>query len=210
MAIRADVLSVIGGGWSFGEVDHRKVPGTVIAVNDTLLHFRSQIGYVVSMDRLWTENRWESMKARCVTAYLRRSSLKKITVGEMWLPWLHTFECDRMSTTFSNTHTQLNGRNSGACALNLAYTLRPTELYLFGFDMCRDAENKAYWYPGYEWTGKGDKGGTGQRTYEAWATDFAHYAEQFKELGTRVFNVSPSSKITAFERVSAKDIGCTP
>lgn len=202
------VYSIVAGGWSFAGFDHKMVPGAVIAVNDTLLHFKSELSYVVSMDRLWTEQRWENLKTRAIPAYLRRSSFKNIPIVDAYQEWLHTFECERMNTTFGDTATQLNGRNSGACAMNLAYTLRPRELYLFGFDMCRSPKGEAYWYPGYKWTGKGDKGGTGNRTYDEWVTDFKRYAEQFAAIGTRVWNVSPASKIDVFPKISNEDLRC--
>lgn len=202
-------ISIVAGGWSFAGFDHKAVPGEVIAVNDTLIHFKSELSYVVSMDRLWAENRWASLKSRCIETFLRRSSLKHMDVGDTYHEWLHTFECDiTPGALFGDFITQLNGRNSGACALNLAHILRPKELYLFGFDMCRSPENKAYWYPGYEWSDKGDKGATGQGKYDEWATDFKLYAEQFAAVGTKVWNVSPVSKIDAFPKIDLRGPIC--
>lgn len=199
------VISIVGGGWSMLRVDHRKIPGDVIAVNDSVLHLKRQIDNVVSMDRLWTEGRWATLLFRRVKTYVRRSSLKNIPVDE-WAQgeWLHPFECDRFTTKFSETVEALNGRNSGACAMNLAYVLRPRQLFLFGFDMRPSPNNIDYWYPKYEWKGKP----TGQAAYSEWARDFKAYADQFKEIGTKVVNVSPTSMITAFERVSPEEVQC--
>lgn len=208
-----NVLSIVAGGWSFAGFDHKTVPGQVIAVNDTLLHFTSELSYVVSMDRLWTENRWENLKRRAIPSYLRRSSFKNIHLADEgaggWCEWLHTFECDREpAAPFGETFGQLNGRNSGACAINLAYVLRPRELYLFGFDMNRSPDGKAYWYPGYEWNGKGNKGATGAGKYAEWVTDCREYAKQFAAIGTKVWNVSPVSAIDAFPKISKEDLQC--
>lgn len=201
-------ISLIAGGWSFRHVDHKKVPGQVIAVNDTLLHLRAPIHSVISMDRLWTENRWEHVTTMRHQTYVRASSLKNVRIPEQPWSWLHKFECDRMRTTFGETPSQLNGRNSGACGMNLAFVRKPDTLFLFGFDMCVSPEGKAHWYPAYDWVYKGDKGGTGKRTYLEWATDFRDYRRQFDEIGCKVVNVSLASQITAFERVSAEEVGC--
>lgn len=202
------IISLIAGGWSFREVDHKKVPGNVVVVNDGLLYFRNTISAVVSMDRLWVEGRWQHLLNFGYSAFLRRSCMKNIKGWqENGWGWLHLFECDRFTTQFGTTQSQLNGRNSGACALNYVYLQRPTELYLFGFDMCLSPEGKAHWYPIYPWVNR-ERGATGAGSYREWANDFEAYARQFEAIGTRVYNVSPYSRITAWPLVSARELGC--
>lgn len=202
-----EVISVIGGGWSMTEVDHMKIPGEKIAVNDALIHLRCRIDYVLSMDRLWTENRWPHLELLHRPTFVRPGCLKNIPKPVPY--WLNVFGCDINSTYFNDDTHILNGRNSGACAINLAFVLNPRKIYLFGFDMCRSPEGNAYWYPPYPWAAQhGDKGATSVKRYQEWVSDFAHYAQQFKQAGIEVVNVSKHSKILAFPQVSPEEVGC--
>jgi hypothetical protein len=201
-------VSIVAGGWSFREVNHHKVPGEVIAINDafTYLHEEVAISAIVSMDRLWTENRWGDMATLQHDAYLRRSTLKN--VGLRSATWLHPYENGNDGRVLSDMQhpLTLNGQNSGACGVNLGYQWRPKQLFLFGFDMCLSPEGDAHWHPPYPW-GKGKQGNTGAGSYSNWASHFATYAKQFEAVGTKVYNVSIHSLITAFERISAQELG---
>lgn len=201
------IVSIVAGGWSFEAVNHSKVPGTVIGVNDTLIAWRGakDLDAVVSMDRLWTEHRWPLIIERKLPTYLRVSSLKRIPYGDH--DWLHPYECSTTNLAFSTDKKVLNGRSSGATAVNLAYTMKPNILYLFGFDMGLGPRGVAHWYQPYPWT-KGIKGNTGAKTYQNWVHDFELYKQFFDTIGTKVYNVSPQSSIRTFQRVSAADIGC--
>lgn len=219
--IEGRTISVVGGGWSFLEqgIDHNKLPGGVIAVNDAMLHLSCKLDSIVSMDRLWTEHRWTTLDRLRVDTFIRTSALKNIPQwGDIAYPeghnkrsWLYPFQCVRIPIFVQpgKMPLSLNGTNSGGCALNLAFIRKPEELYLFGFDMNRSPEGRAHWYPAYEWVTQGAKGATGTGSYRKWAQEFEVIAQQFREIGTRVYNVSPTSAITAFKRVSAGEIGCT-
>jgi hypothetical protein len=54
---------VVAGGWSVSQVDLSRIPGTIIAINDSAIHL-PRFDIVVSMDRLWTEHRWAELR-RC-------------------------------------------------------------------------------------------------------------------------------------------------
>lgn len=212
MTTSGRIVSVIAGGWSFGQVDHAKVPGEVIAVNDSMIRLKREPDYVVGMDRLWITNRWAQLISLARPSYLRGDACKGAACfDEPWdqWPWLHKFECNTKEPLMSLDPKVLNGGSSGACAVNLAFTFRPAELYLFGFDMCLSPAGRAHWYPPYPWiiAQKGYKGATGAKRYAEWASVFSSYAQQFKDLGTKVVNVSPNSLIRDFPRVSAKDLG---
>lgn len=194
------VVSVIAGGWSFREVDHHKVPGTIIVINDGLVFFERPPDFVCSMDRLWTEERWEHIKEAKRETYIRRNALKRLQPDPSWL-WFHKFENNNDGRPFTTVRTHMNGASSGACGLNLAYTMKPTELYMFGFDMCVSPKGEAHWYPQYQWA---KKTGTG---YNSWPRDFETYALQFMNAGCKVLNVSRYSKITSFRRVSPQELG---
>lgn len=202
---RTDTISVIGGGFSFLEVDQRKVPGYKIGCNDAALLMAGGVDDAVSMDRLWSENRWNTLCLRLKGTWLRRSAVQNIDWADRERKWLRIFECDNESVKFSETPDTLNGTNTGTCALNLAYLLRPRELFLFAFDMCKPATGSPYWYPPYPWAAP--TGGTSNGKYKSWAAEFNSIALAFASIGTKVINVSSVSKITCFNRVSPKDIG---
>lgn len=199
------VLSIVGGGWSFQGVDHKRLPGNVIAVNDAMKYLQCSISYIVSMDRLWTEHRWNDLCNLAKPTFIRRAALKNVNLFRR--NWLQPFDNSLNEPLMSLDPTVLNGANSGACAINLAFTMRPKELYLFGFDMCRSSKGEVYWHPPYPWAKQ--SGGTGNKRYVEWATSkfLRTAAQQFMDLGTKVLNVSMESKIAVFERVSAKDLG---
>lgn len=202
------VISVIGGGWSFGEVEQHKVPGHVIACNESGLKARCQVHNIVSMDRLWTEHRWQDLQALAIPSWLRRSALQNLD----WFAedWVHCFDCDHESVEFSCEPTRLNGTNTGTCAINLAFIYQlqdrgTRELYLFGFDMCRGPNGNPYWYEPYPWTAS--NGGTSNGKYATWAHEFNKIALTLAGERIKVFNVSPHSKITCFPKISPRELG---
>lgn len=187
-------VSIIGGGWSARELDLSRLPGTIIAVNDSAIYARCDL--VLSMDRPWTEYRWPELVKRGMPAWIRRAALQNIK--ESW-PWLHRFECDDTSVELSETPGFLNGTNSGFCALNLAYQMRPLRIYLVGFDMVRGSKGEVYWFKPYPWAKPG--GATSNETYAKWSRQFGSAAKKCKAAGIEVFNVSRTSAIGAFTRV---------
>lgn len=193
-------VSVVGGGWSVLHVDLKKLPGVVIAVNDSAVFVPKTPDYVVSMDRKWIENRWGNIVSGQTETYVRRVACKLVKPDPSWM-WFHKFENFNDNRPMSPDREVLNGANSGACAVNLAYTMAPDELYLFGFDMRLSPDGKKYWYPQYDWAKKKTSG------YNSWPQAFDTYAQQFEQRGCKVFNVSPLSMITSFKKVSAQDLG---
>lgn len=208
------VISVIAGGWSFRAVDHAKVPGDIIAVNDALVYLERKPNYVVSMDRLWTENRWEALKEAALPSFIRQQALKNIKEWHQYA-WLRFFVNENsrgvklaheypisFDLPMSDQPFCLNGTNSGACAINLAYLKKPTELYLFGFDFNVGPDGRAHWYPPYPWAD--DRKGANP----SWLGTMDTYKRQFEEIGTKVYNVSTTSMCNAFQKVSPVDVGC--
>lgn len=192
-------ISILAGGWSVKGLDLSRLPGTVIGVNDSVVHARCHIG--VSMDRLWLENRWANLQALKRIAHIRTAAMKNIAARP---GWLRLFECDHTLAELSDKDGVLNGTNSGLCALNLAYQMKPQRIILFGFDMCRSPKGDAYWYPNYHWSKP--QGGTGNKRYEEWAGQFARAAEQCKAAGIEVLNASKPSRITAFQKIDPREI----
>jgi hypothetical protein len=102
----------------------------VIGVNDAALHAR--VDAAISMDRLWTEHRWPDLTAKVLPTWIRRSALKNIGGRPFWL---RPFECDHTSAEMTDAVGPLNGTNSGLCAVNLAFQLRPRLIRLYGMDL---------------------------------------------------------------------------
>lgn len=208
--MKCDDVTVIGGGWSVRDVrDYlERLPGSIIAVNDSAIH-APRWDYCVSMDRLWTEHRIADLAFRIRTAaelvqvHIRRNALQNLD-GWRCNGWLHAFDCDHETSIFASLESwnRLNGTNSGACALNLAWKLRPRRLFLLGFDMNRNTRGEAYWYPPYPWTTP--RGSTSDGKYAAWADQFETIGKQFELIGTEVLNVSPASAIATFEKMTPK------
>lgn len=133
-------------------------------------------------------------------AFIRDAALKNIADRP---EWLRPFACDYKSTTFSPDPKTLNGTNSGLCALNVAFLLKPKRVYLVGFSMNRSPNGAAYWYKHYDW-GK-PEGNTKDGKYAEWAAELVHVAEQFKAAGIEVLNVSLTSSIDAFRKITPTD-----
>jgi hypothetical protein len=193
------IVSVVAGGYSVRSIDLTKLPGTVIAVNDSALHL-PRVDRVVSMDRLWTENRAEWLMEQKLPTHLRRGT---IPLDLLEKTWVRPYWCDNKSVHFGPSDAHLNGTNSGYCALNLAYTLRPDELYLFGFDMQRGPNNEAHWYPDYPWNPKASSSGK----LNEWARQFDVIAEAFTRMRTKVFNVSDRTLIRHFKVKRPAELG---
>lgn len=197
--MHGDTISILAGGWSAKAIDKSRLPGVVIGVNDSAIHAKCAIA--ISMDRLWTENRWANLQALKCPAYIRISALKNIHARPAWL---YPFGCDHQLAELSDDKSILNGTNSGLCALNLAYQMFPRTIILFGFDMCRGPNGETYWFSEYPWARAG--GGTGNKRYAEWAGQFARAQEQCKAQGIEVLNASKHSKIDAFKKVDPRDV----
>jgi len=164
------VVTILAGGWSASLLDLRKLPGTVIAVNDAVVYApRWHVG--VSMDRLWIENRWKFIQNAHRPMFLRRSTMKNVDASV--LSHVSLFENDHTSTTLSDHAGRLNGTHSGFCALNLAFRMRPDEIYLVGFDMHLGPRGEKHWHPDYTWSKS-----TGPGRLQEWSNQFDGAAKQ--------------------------------
>lgn len=191
-----ETVAVFGGGWSVRGVDLNRIPAKeIIGVNDAAFYLPG-VTAIVSMDRLWTENRWSQLCDMAKPTWIRKSALKNIKERP---DWLHPFEnannCNAMSEHFGD----LNGNNSGFCALNLAYLMKPKLIRLYGFDMNRGPDGVAYFYPPYPWAKP--RGGTGDTRYAEWAAGFDVAALACANARIEVINMSKTSAITSFRKV---------
>lgn len=201
-----EVVSVVGGGWSFSQVPHELVPGYVIAVNDSAWHLSRLPDEIVSMDRQWAEHRIEHVIAAQRPTYLRRSAVQNLHAKIHGRPWIHVFDCDNEShemvdnefyphsyqkVSMTEARYRLNGTNSGECAINRAYKIAPQQVFLFGFDMQFGPNGEKHWYPDYGWPYQPRAG-----KLREWAPHFAAIAEQFRAMGVHLINVNDRSLIT--------------
>lgn len=197
-------ITIVAGGWSVRNVTIDRLCGVVIGVNDAAYHLPTPPAIVVSMDRLWTEHRWPWLANRAAETWLRRSAVQNIdTARALREGWLHVFECDNTADQFAHRKDWLNGPNSGHCALNLAWKMRPARVFLLGFDMNRDKHGTAHWHPPHHWVPPG--GATPNGKYAEWSRRFNKAAMAFGGIGAEVINVSPSSAIKAFPKMTPAD-----
>lgn len=192
-----EIISVVAGGASVRAIDLAKIPGTIIAINDAVIHL-PRFDIVVSMDRLWTEYRYDWMRKQQKPAVIRRSALQNLP--HKW-PWLASFECDHTSSHFSDQRGVLNGTNSGLCGFNLAYQERPSQILLFGFDMKRGPNGEPYWFPPYPWS---DKGATSNGKYATWSKQFAAAKASCDAAGIDVRLVGDSA-IECFPKIASNE-----
>lgn len=180
-----DKVIIIAGGESFKKCDGLTVcsKGFTIGVNDSAVHAPVDIG--VSMDRRWTEYRVNEI--RNTPFWLRKAPEKWV---DQWM-----FKCDETTNEFSEIPGNLNGKNSGYCALNLAYHMRPKKLYLFGFDM-----QGTYWYEPYPWVKYKHR----SRILPEWIEAFETAKKYFDSIGTEVFIIG-DTKIECFKKMTYQD-----
>lgn len=197
---RQAVISVVAGGWSVNEADLSSIPGFVIGVNDSAYRL-PHVDAVVSMDRLWAENRREFILSCGKPVYLRDVATRLPELRDA--PNVTLYKCNNEKVSFGPTPIYMNGTNSAVVALNLAYIMWPAKLYLFGFDMQRGPRDEAHWHPDYPWNVKSTKTGK----LAEWSKQFRSIAEEFKRKKIEVLNVSSRSRIAVWKRYHPQELG---
>lgn len=185
------VVSVIACGPSAPQCGADKAPGYRIAVNDAFLHFDHDC--VLSMDGIWARERVPVYWAAAGTPlHLRRSAFKYFPNGRQDYPHINCFDCDNHSDEMSPDRHTLNGRHSGQCALNLAFTMRPRCVFLYGFDL----GEPTHFFGPYAWHGEGNT--NNETKFREWRRGFENSAQYFNMAGIQVWNTNPESRIKAF------------
>lgn len=174
-----DVISILAGGYSAKNYNLNKLPGKIIAVNGSAL-YAPKFDFIVSMDRLFTENSWDYILKAKRPSYLRRAAL--IRVVRPLPTWVNVFECDYKSAVMSDDPGILNGTNSGLCAVNLAYQLRPSHVRLYGMDLAVGPRGEGHWYEDYNWHKKNTSAGK----LSEWRNHLHIAIDQFKKVGINV------------------------
>lgn len=196
-----DVIVLAGGAsvmqYNLRDLEHR---GYLIAVNDAAIYTKCHVAF--TMDRLWLEGRQLLLKVLSPPeVWYRKGTPKNFEPPYTWNAFEHG---EGYPTLMTKQHGRLNGSNSGTCALNRAFQLRPERVFLLGFDMQRGPKNEKHWYPDYPWAA-GENSGTKRGTYNEWAQEFADIAMQFSRENIEVFNVNHRSLIEAFRTISFDD-----
>lgn len=187
---------VIGGGYSVGEyadkLDDLMSYGHVIGVNDSAIH--APVHEALTMDRLWFENRWATLRGLHVgKTWVREKcdcNVPRKGQSDNWVTFKHFNK-----TEPSVTSGELHGGNSGTCAINLAFQrmLSGDTLFLLGFDMCRGPNGEPYWYPPYPWAHP--EGATKPGHFNMWMKDMEGFALFAAAKQFNVYNVSMRSQI---------------
>lgn len=197
------VVSVIASGWSLAEIDRERIPGLRIGVNDSAWRVRCPIG--VTMDRLFFEGRAAEISAAFDSSraafYFRKGIDKAGRARIHWIPFENDHESVEMATERKNGF-RLNGTNSGICAINLAFRIKPRRAILWGFDMCRSRDGSAYYHKPYPWAKA--EGATSGGKYEEWRSQFPEILRQFKAAGIELVNASLGSAITSIPKIDPR------
>lgn len=198
--MKGQTISVIASGWSLAEIPLDRIPGFRIGVNDSAWRARVDLG--VTMDRLFFEGRQQQLRQAYplhqAQAFYYRAGIDKAGLAlSSWVP----FDCDNESIEMSRAWSprcRLNGLNSGICAINLAYRIEPARVILWGFDMCRAGDGRAYYHEPYPWA---PGGATKPGKYGSWALQFQSIYSQFSAAGIELVNASPVSQIKSIPKI---------
>lgn len=209
-------IVVAAGGWSISQYDHDKLSNRLhaaatIGVNDSALLLPCR--YALSMDRLWTDGRWPQVAQKfhphCV--WIRKGVVKNTVLPE----GVHLFEHTGDAISMTAESGKLNGSNSGACAVNLAWQwcknsvglegaarAANRRVFLFGFDMQHGPDGEKHWYPNYPWRpGAGTKPGN----FRDWAREFWEINEKFKQIQVPLINVNHRSAIRDIPQITFEE-----
>lgn len=194
-----EVISVVACGPSALDCGAGSAPGYVIAVNGAFEFVKHDA--VISMDGRFAVNEVPRMFG-AVPIWLRDRAARKLdtTMCGPWWRQIRQFANVHTTTTFAEnaphpqTPWQLNGDHSGYCALNLAYSMRPRRVYLYGYDL---GDALGHFFGKYAWHGEGSKNSPAK--FAKWRTDMFAALRQFERAGIEVFNTNPHSAIKAFK-----------
>lgn len=158
---------------------------------DYKAYFDAFSGLKVSSAGKFSDNRFKSIK------FLHRNMTKGITKTRSQISW--------------------SSKNSGASAINLAYHLGATRIYLLGFDMYHSPGGRMHFHTGYP-----DKSKTpttkqlkqGKRhprrkpmqSFNRHLKGWGLVAKDAERLGVEIINVNLKSGINAFTKMSISEV----
>lgn len=189
-------IIILASGPSVKEYNLRGLEerGTLIAVSAAGIYTKPHIA--LTMDRRAAEHCYPLWCVQGVPRiFLRACTIKNIQPSKN----VQLFQHDDVDTKMTDARGALNGSNSGTCAVNLAYQMRPDRVFLVGFDMQRDDVGAPYWHYPYPWS---TCGAVRDGTYASWAKEFDIIAAAFRERAINVYNVNHRSLIEAFPKIT--------
>jgi hypothetical protein len=185
-----DTIYIVGGGTSLKGFDFNQLKDkTVIAVNKAFLHIPfAQVLY-------WSDTRffeWHSkemeffkgIKVTCRPQPKRSDVINLLNTGKTGLETM--------------SYGLRDGGNSGYAAINLAYHLGAKKIVLLGFDMQTNGK-ETHWHDGYVSTADT---GTMERLM---IPNFDSLVEPLEKRKIKVYNASPNSKLTCFQKITIEE-----
>jgi hypothetical protein len=184
---KGQTVYIIGGGPSLKGFNWDLLKGKkVIAINRAYEFCKAEVVY-------WTDGRFyqwnkDELDALTATKYTIQPSANQINVNVIRRGMRHGLE--------TNPSMLAHGDNSGYAAINLAYHLGAKQIVLLGYDM-GNVNGESHFHDGYQVSATTDD------TYETrFMKGFPYLADMLKEKGINVWNVSPISKLTCFQRLT--------
>lgn len=185
-----DTIYIIGGGPSLKGFNFNLLKDkTVIAVNKAFLHLpMAQVLY-------WSDTRffeWYSkeiedfkgIKVTCRPQPKRNDIINLLNTGKTGLETM--------------SYGLRDGGNSGYAAINLAYHLGAKRIVLLGFDMQTNGK-ETHWHEGYSSTADTETMG------RLMIPNFDSLVEPLAKRKVKVYNASPISKLTSFEKITIEE-----
>lgn len=131
---------------------------------------------------------------------------------------LHLYKDVSRGITKNRQHTSWTGKNSGASAINIAYHLGAKRIFLLGFDMKLNPEERMHWHAGYPdktktpSTKRRNQGVTtiprkkqSDGIFKKHKKGFPLVQKDAEEMGLRIINVNPDSDIMCFEKMTLEE-----
>jgi hypothetical protein len=186
-------VAVIASGPSLTEEDCRLIAGAgweYIGVNDTWR--RAPFADVIyACDKAW----WD----------VHHQAVKKDFKGELWTQDLRAAERYGLKRVASVNEPGLGrfgvihqGGNGGYQAINLAWMWGAKRIFLLGLDCKPGAGGKAHWF------GQHENGLSKIQNYKHWTNAFPKLAQDLKEEGVEVINLTRDTALTCFKRIPLK------
>jgi hypothetical protein len=185
-----DTIYIVGGGPSLKKLDFNLLKDkVVIAVNKAFLHLpMAQVLY-------WSDTRffeWYSkeiedfkgIKVTCRPQPKRNDIINLLNTGKTGLETM--------------SYGLRDGGNSGYAAINLAYHLGAKRIVLLGFDMQTNGK-ETHWHEGYSSTADTETMG------RLMIPNFDSLVEPLAKRKVKVYNASPISKLTSFEKITIEE-----
>lgn len=186
---RGETCFIIGGGPSLTGLDWNRLAGKrTIAINKALLSYpNADVLY-------WTDSRFYSWHKLDIDRFKGLKYAIRFNAT-------HNGEVQLLNRGMrfgleTRADTLAHGNNSGYAAINLAYHLGAKRIVLLGYDM-GNVGGKSHFHDGYATRATSD-----EIYQKQFIPGFDFLAAELKKKGVEVLNACPTSKLTAFPRIS--------